>query len=211
MKKVLTVKRMSFTAVFAALSVVLYTVVPKIQLPIFPPFLEINFSMIPILICAFMLGPIDATICVVVRFLIKLPFSGTGFVGEAADLLIGLPVAISAGGIYIHTHWKRKELWAFLCSIFLWVSMSLISNAFINIPFYSQFYSGGLEMIVKASSDALKIISFGHIQNVTQENFMFYYLTFSVLPFNLLLSLLVVLVTWPVHKRLRSFYDRLGE
>ena len=109
-QKFFTVKRLSFIAIFAALAVVFYSFIPKIKLPIFPPFLEINFSMIPILICAFMMGPIDATVCVVIRFLVKLPMSSTGFVGELADVLIALPVVIAVGLIYHHTTLKRKTL-----------------------------------------------------------------------------------------------------
>ena len=55
------IKRISFVAIFAAISIILYCYV-KFPLPIFPSFLDINFSMIPILICAFMLGPWDACV-----------------------------------------------------------------------------------------------------------------------------------------------------
>lgn len=64
------IKRISFVAIFATISTLLYCYV-KFPLPIFPSFLDINFSMIPILICAFMLGPWDACACVIIRCLLK--------------------------------------------------------------------------------------------------------------------------------------------
>lgn len=208
-QKFFTVKRLTFIAIFAALAVVFYSFIPKIKLPIFPPFLEINFSMIPILICAFMMGPIDATVCVVIRFLVKLPMSSTGFVGELADVLIALPVVIAVGLIYHHTTLKRKTLLSLVSVVVIWVLMGVITNAFINIPFYSEFYAGGMEMIVGACGDAFKVISGGVIQDVSVDNFMFYYLLCAVIPFNLLLSLIVVVITLPIHHRLKVLYDRL--
>ena len=208
-QKFFTVKRLSFIAIFAALAVVFYSFIPKIKLPIFQPFLEINFSMIPILICAFMMGPIDATVCVVIRFLVKLPMSSTGFVGELADVLIALPVVIAVGLIYHHTTLKRKTLLSLVSVVVIWVLMGVITNAFINIPFYSEVYAVGMEMIVGACGDAFKVISGGAIQDVSVDNFMFYYLLCAVIPFNLLLSLIVVVITLPIHHRLKVLYDRL--
>ena len=204
------IKRMSFVAIFAALSALLYTIVPKFSLPIFPVFLEVNFSMIPIVICAFMLGPIDGAICVLVRFLIKLPATSTMCVGETADFLIGLPVALGAGLIYYKTNFKYKELYAFLIAFGLWVLMGIITNAFINIPFYSAVIPGGMDAIIGASSSAFKAISGGAISEVTVDNFMFYYLLCAVLPFNALLSSIVLIITWPIHKRLKVLYDMVS-
>mgnify|MGYP006983240225 FL=1 len=66
---------------------------------------DLNFSMIPIIICAFMLGPVDATVIVLIRFLIKLITisTHTAGVGEIADLIIGASVAITSGVIYNYT------------------------------------------------------------------------------------------------------------
>lgn len=209
-KNFFTVKRMSFIGIFAALSVIFYTVVPKIKLPIFPPFLELNFSMIPIVICSFMLGPIDGAVCVLIRFLIKLPMSSTSFVGETADLLIGMPVAIVAGVFYNHTKFKHKELWAFLSAFLLWELMGIMTNAFINIPFYKGVLNGGMNAIIHACSDAFRVISGGRVEEINEGNFMFYYLFLAVIPFNAILASIVLLITWPVHKRLKVLYTQIG-
>lgn len=208
MKKRINTKRICFIAIFAGLSVVLYTLIPKFSLPIFPGFLEINFSMIPILICAFMLGPVDAAICVVIRCLVKLPMSGTSYVGEIADLLIGLPTAVVASSLYHYVKWKHKGLLSLMSVVVVWIVMGVLTNALINIPFYSTMY-GGMEVIVSFCSDAIKVISFGHITNLTTQNFMGYYLLFAVIPFNLLLSVVVTLFTALVHQRIKVLYDKI--
>jgi riboflavin transporter FmnP len=207
MKKI-SIKRLTFIAIFSAISGLLYIFL-KFNLPIFPAFLDVNLSMIPIIICTFMLGPIDASIVVLIRFVIKVLLAGssTGYVGELADVLICLPTAAIAGSIYKFTNLKHKTLYAFISVSISWILFSVISNAFINIPFYGNLY--GMEMVIGASKDAFRLISFGLIDNVNTSNYIFYYILFAVIPFNLMLSLVVIGITIPVHKRLKVLYDNL--
>ncbi len=211
------VKRLVFDATFAAITYVLYAFV-KFPLPIFPSFLDINISMIPVIICAFMLGPWDASLIVIIRCLVKWIFPGTGtaFVGELADVLIGLSCVIPAGLIYHKSNFKHKTIWALLSVVIAWVLMGILSNIIINIPWYSHLYfktdyykDGVPNALVGMCNDAFKLISFGNITDVNQSNFMFYYIFFAVIPFNLLLSLIVIGVTALVHKRLKILYDMI--
>ncbi|MDE6661193.1 MAG: ECF transporter S component [Anaeroplasmataceae bacterium] len=205
------IKRISFVAIFAAISILLYCYV-KFPLPIFPSFLDINFSMIPILICAFMLGPWDATICVILRCLLKWilpPGTGTGYVGEIADVLNGLAVVIPAGLIYQKLNIKNKTILAFAVVIISWVVMAILANIFINIPWYTHlFFKGDMTPLIGMSNAAFKLISFGKVE-ATKETFMVCYIFLAVIPFNLLLSSIVVLFTAIIHKRLRVLYERI--
>ena len=78
---------------------------------------------------------------------------------------------------------------------------------FINIPFYKSYWHIDNAVLANMISKPVKLISFGAVKNVNAKNFMFYYIMFAVIPFNLLLSLVVVLVTAPVHRRLRVLYE----
>lgn len=211
MKKINVIKRLSFIAVFGALTSVLYCFV-KFNLPIFPGFLDINISMIPVIICAFMLGPWDAAACVLIRFIIKLMVgTGTAYVGELADLVLGLVPAVSAGLIYKYYKGKYSELFAFIAVVVTWGITGVILNYTVNIPFYLKFFfDGAWEPLIGMVEPAISLISFGRVTNITPENFMMWYLLLGVVPFNLLLSLIVVGVTLPVHKRLRVLYDQIG-
>ena len=217
MKKYLSVKRLAFVAVFSALSCVLYLFL-KFPLPIFPSFLEINFSMIPIIICAFMLGPVDATVIVLIRFLIKLITisTHTAGVGEIADLIIGASVAITSGVIYNYTHIKGKTLISLLSGALVWVIASMISNYFFNIPIYLQLYFGGndeplIGMISTALNTFVKFVSFGQAKDIVLDstNYMGYYIWCCVLPFNLILSFIVMGFTALVHRKLKVLYDSI--
>lgn len=214
----LIIKRIAFDAIFSAITIVLY-IYAKFPISIFPSFLEINFSMIPVIICAFMLGPWDASIVVLLRCLLKWAFvgSGTGYVGELADVLIGLAACIPAGCIYHYTNLKHKTLFSFMMVCAGWILMGILSNIFINIPWYTNLYfkenyyeTGVAQPLVGMCSDAFKLITFGNFTSLNKDNFMFYYIVLAVIPFNLLLSLIVVLVTFPVHKRLRVLYDMIN-
>ena len=156
------VKRIVLVAVFSALTTLLYIFV-KFPLPIFPTFLDVNISMIPVIICAFVLGPVDASVCVIIRCLIKLPMSSTAYVGELADLIMGLGTCIPCGIIY-KFKFKHKTIVALLSVVFMWVGLGIITNIYINIPFYTDFYFGGsLDGLLGMCSDAFRLISFGNM------------------------------------------------
>lgn len=208
MKKI-SIKRIAFVAIFSAIAGLLYCYV-KFNLPIFPPFLDINFSMIPVIICAFMLGPWDAGIVVLVRFIMKILLvqTGTAYVGEIADIILGLVVALPSGFMYKYTKSQKKEFITFLLAFILWIETACVINIFINIPFYiNNFFGGNIDPLVGMCRDSFRLISFGLINNVTAGNFMFYYIILAVIPFNVLLSAVVILVTALVHKRLKYLYD----
>lgn len=211
MKKI-TIKRIAFIAIFSAISTILYCYV-KFPLPIFPSFLDINFSMIPIIICAFMIGPWDACAVIVLRCLLKWilpPGSSTGYVGELADVLICLAATIPCGLIYHKSNNERKTLFAFLALALGWVIMAVISNIFINIPWYIHLYfNGDINPLIGICNQAFSVISFGNIK-ANADNFMLWYVLLAVIPFNLLLSLIVIIITLPVHKRLKDLYDMIN-
>lgn len=202
------VSRICIDAAFAAITTVLY-LFAKFNLAIFPSFLDINLSMIPVIICAFMIGPWDSALCVLVRFVIKIMTLGTstGYVGEFADLLIGALTCIPAGIIYNYTDSKRKTLYAFLSVIICWVLAGIFTNMFINIPFYKSYWHINNAVLANMISKPVKLITFGAVKSVSAKNFMLYYIIFTVIPFNLMLSLVIVAVTIPVHKRLRVLYE----
>lgn len=218
MKKYLSVKRLSFVAIFSALSSVLYLFL-KFPLPIFPSFLEINFSMIPIIICAFMFGPIDAVVVVVIRFIIKLITisSHTAGVGEIADIIIGILVSLVAGSIYNYTKLKHKSLIALICGALVWIISSMISNYFFNLPIYLELYFNGNEapligLISTGVNGFIKFFSFGTASDIIidSSNYVSYYIWVAVLPFNILLSAIIMVFTGLVHKKLKALYDYIG-
>lgn len=188
------IKRITFISILSAFSFVLYMV--KFNLPfIFPSFLEVHFSNVPVLIGGFLYGPIAGVIVVIVRMILKVPFTSTAGVGEFADLIIGIAIVLVSSIIYQKNKSKKGAVIALISSSLTWTIIAFISNWLILIPFYIYFYFGGYDNI-QALIGLMKVIP-----GVNENNYMIKYLIYGNLPFNLLLSSAVSIVTFLVYKR----------
>ncbi len=191
------IKRMVMISILTALSLVLYILGPKFSLPFFPAFLEINFSMLPIFIGLFMLGPVDAIIIVLLRFLIKLPFTHTVYVGEITDLLLG---SIVVGGTFLGQKLFKKNIYVFLCAFISWILGGVISNCF-ALPGYINIAGFPKEAIIGMMPDYMK---------ANANNYIWKYFILAIIPFNALIAAAVIAVTWPVHNRIKLLYESIG-
>ncbi len=191
------IKKMCLISIFSAISLILYIVGPKFSLPFFPAFLEINLSMLPILIATFMGGLSDGLIVSIIRFLIKLPFSSTGFVGELSDLVIAVIVVLALGLVNKKEKLPCKNLIMLAVGIISWIIAGYISNSF-SLPFYLNLF--GKEAVLGACS---------MIPGINENNLILMYYLFGITPFNFCVSFVVVGVTLLVNKRLKSIYDKI--
>lgn len=193
---------MTKIAIFAALSSILYYI-PKFPLPfLFPSFLEIQFSNLPAILGGFVMGPFGGCLIIIIKTLIKLPSSSTAFVGEFADLLIGLATVLTSSLIYHKIKTKKGGVIALVCGAIAWVLMAIVANYSFLIDFYALYYAdiGGMDMIVAACQKVLP--------NITKDNFMRYYIFGAVIPFNSLLSIVVSFVTFLVYKRISVIFKK---
>ena len=196
------VKKLVLTAIMAGISVLLY-LFPKFSLPFFPSFLEMNFSMLPIMICGFACGPMCGGICVLLRYVSNLIIEGsiTAGVGEIMDLMLGAVVVISASLIYKLVKMKttKRSILSLGIGVVVWIFMGAILNVFYAIPLYLKLYFNDN---VNALVGALHIIP-----GVNASNYMSKYIIFAVIPFNLILSIVVMSVTFVVNSRISLLYD----
>lgn len=191
-KKKMTLRDISLISIFAALSFVLYFA--KISLPIFPSFLEMNLSMLPIIIIGFILGPVEGVTVVLLRTCLKIPFTSTACVGEIADMLIGIIVVLTTSLIYEHHKTKKGAILALVFGSIAWILISVLTNWLINIPFYvALYFNNDVNILISLLS---------MIPNVNESNYMIKYLLFAVVPFNLILSSIVSLITFLTYKKI---------
>ena len=194
-----TIRKLVLIAVFTSFSVVLYFL--KFPLPmIFPDFFKVHFANLPAIIGGFVLGPVGGITIVVLRTLLKLPSSGTFGVGELADLLIGLAVVISSSVYYKYNRTKKGGLIALLLGTAAWVKVAVIANHFIIMPAY-----------LKVTDTQGVLAKLAVIKGINENNFMEYYILFAVIPFNLMLSIAVNIVTYFTYKKVsalsKEFYE----
>ena len=202
MKNKKLIDYISKIAIFSALSFILY-LFPKFPLPFFPSFLDVQFSNLPAILGGFVIGPLGGCLIVIVRCALKLllGMSTTAGVGEIADLLLGVCVVLSSSLIYKKYKSKQGGVIALGVSTLVWVVSSIFINAYINIPFYiNAFFGGDIHGLVAVCKPVIK--------GINSSNFLEYYIKYAVIPFNLLLSILVSLVTLIVYKRISNIFKK---
>lgn len=197
MHKRITIIWMVQVALLSALATVLYYF-PKFPLPIFPSILKIQFSMLPTVIGGFALGPVGGIIICVIKFLFKLVTTHSAGIGEITDLAIGIGVVLITTVVYKYNHTKRGALGALVCGILFWTLIAIVMNGFFAMPQYVKLY--GINAVV----GMLKMIP-----GITEENYLFKYILFACLPFNLLLSTVVSAVTYLVYKRVSWLFNKM--
>lgn len=197
------IRFISRVAMFSALATVFYIWL-KFPLPIFPSFLEVNFSNLFIIIGSFITGPIGGALICLIRFGIKCAVgTSTAFVGELTDLLLSLAICMPCSIIYLKNHTRKGGLIGISFSLLSWVISSVLINWFISLPFYIDFFFGGsIDVIVGILSKTIK--------GVTNDNYMLYYLTMGVLPFNLLVGFVNCLLATVVYKKISQLLNRIG-
>lgn len=184
------------TAIFAAISVLLYiTKVPPFVFPIFPlvNFLEINFSEVPALIAGFAYGPLSAFFVLLIRFLVKLPLSSTAMVGEVADIIYSSSFVITASIIYKYRRTFKGALLGLGIAFLVQVLISSLANYFVIYHLYNEmFFDGKMAMILS-----------NKYGDFTPEQFILW-----VIPFNVIKNTIIATITLLVYKRISRFINQ---
>ena len=162
-----------------------------------------NFSNLPILLGGFLLGPVEGLMIIIIRTIVVLPFSGTFFVGEMADLIISSSIMLVSSIIYIRNKTRKGAILALILSIITWIVVGCLANYFILVPAYVTLFFGGN---VDAFLPLLSIIP-----NVNENNYVIRYVLLGALPFNLILSLVVCIITYFVYKRLSKLFHMFDD
>ena len=184
--------------IFSAFAALLYIFV-KFPLPIFPGFLEIHLDEVPVFIASFAYGPFLGFIVLLIKTLIKLPFTSTMCVGELADFIYSSVFIIPAAIIYNRNRKFKSVLIGFAVGTFLQLVVSLFFNVYIMIPFYSKVFGideNGLLAIAQAANPNVRNIKW---------SLGFY----AILPFNALKDAMVILITLPTYKSLHGLIDKI--
>ena len=182
--------------ILSAISIVLYYF--KFQLPFFPSFLSVQFSMLPALIASFSLGPVGGMLVVIIKFLFKVVSTRSAAIGEIADLTIGLSVVFTTGLIYSFKRTRKGALISILFGIVVWCAVGVLMNYFVLIPAYVKIY--GLKPVL----GLLK-----KLPGVNESNYLGKYILYACLPFNLMLSFVVFIVTLLLYKRISFVFEKM--
>lgn len=190
-------RSISFIAMFGAIAFILmFFEFPLVFIA--PSFYQLDFSELPVLICAFYLGPVSGVLCEFLKILLNLFITGsdTAFVGELANFLMGCVFILPAAIIYHCKKSKKSAIIGLIAGTIILSVFGSIFNAVYLIPQYAKLYMPMLPL-----EQALgNIVAAGAAIN-SNINSVSTLALYCVAPFNLLKGILVSLITLLLYKR----------
>ena len=205
----ITTRFIARTAVFAAVSIILYTIpYLKFALPIFPSFLEIHLDEIPAFMAGFAYGPLSGFLVILVKTVVKLPISSTACVGELADFIYSVAFVVPAAIIYKkHRTIKGAVVSMLVATVIQLIAASFVTT-FVMLDIYGKLFHLSRETILKMCQ---KVNPAFNAVNDTGYNFLFLFLLMVSLPFNAIKDAIVVVVTFLLYKRLRHLFNKIAQ
>ena len=111
----------------------------EFPLPIIPSFIKLDFSDLPELIGAFAYGPLAGVVIALVKNIIHLAVSQSGYIGELSNFMLGAVFSLAAGLIYKRDKTKKGALIGGIIGALCMALISFPANEFIVYPFYYNF------------------------------------------------------------------------
>ena len=197
MKTKLGTREIVTIGMLGAIAVVL--MVFEIPLPFAPPFYEIDFSEVPVLVGCFALGPVAGILIEFVKILLNLVINGTATagVGELANFCIGCSFCIPAGIIYKRKKTKKGAMIGLISGTLIMTFLGCFINAYIMLPTYAKAFKIPIEGLIEMGTKVNASITD-----------LFTFVMFAVVPFNLLKGVLVSIIVILIYKKISPIIKR---
>ena len=158
-----------------------------------PPFYELDFSEVPVLVGAFALGPMAGATIELVKILINLLINGTAtaFVGEIGNYLLGCSFIIPAALIYKKRKTKKNALIAMVIGTIVMTVFGCFLNAYVLLPTYATAFGMPIDAIV----------GMGSAINANINDVMTFVII-AVAPFNIIKAIVVSVITLLIYKHI---------
>ena len=197
MKTILGTREIVTIGMLGAIAVVLMLF--EIPLPFAPPFYEIDFSEVPVLVGCFALGPVAGVLIEFVKILLNLIINGsaTAGVGELANFCIGCSFCIPAGIIYKRKKTKKGAMIGLISGTLIMTFLGCFINAYIMLPTYAKAFKIPIEGLIEMGTKVNASITD-----------LFTFVMFAVVPFNLLKGVLVSIIVILIYKKISPIIKR---
>ena len=171
----------------------------EIPLPFAPPFYEIDFSEVPVLIGCFAMGPLAGVLIEFVKILLNFIINGsaTAGVGEVANFCIGCAFCVPAGLIYYKKKTKKGAVVSLAFGTLMMTFLGCFINAYVMLPTYAKAFKMPIDSLIAMGTE----VNAG----ITD---LFTFVMFAVVPFNLLKGVLVSVVVLLVYKKISPIIKR---
>lgn len=194
-EKILTTRKIAVIGMFSAVAGLL--MVFEFPLPGIPTTHKFELGDLAGLLCGFAYGPVAGILVAMLKVIIKLMFrpSGTAFVGEMANFLIGSSLILPATTIYWMNKTKKGAVIACIVGgISMTVFGSLLNLFYIFPVFLKMFCDGDME----------KLVAMGSVNPLIKDIPTF--VLFTAVPINLLKSVADGVLTMLLYKPLRPVF-----
>ncbi|MDU5492459.1 MAG: ECF transporter S component [Clostridium perfringens] len=172
--KTLNTNRFIKLSLLSAIAVILM----YIDFPVIPifPWLKIDLSDVPALMGAFAFGPLAGVIIELMKNLLILIVkgTGTGFVGELANFLVGVALVWPAALVYKKNKTKKTAILGMVLGVLCIEVVGILANVYLLLPAY------GMAML---------------------KTELMQYVTVGLIPFNGIKSILVCGITYALYKK----------
>lgn len=172
--KTLNTNRFIKLSLLSAIAVILM----YIDFPVIPifPWLKIDLSDVPALMGAFAFGQLAGVIIELMKNLLILIVkgTGTGFVGELANFLVGVALVWPAALVYKKNKTKKTAILGMALGVLCIEVVGILANVYLLLPAYGMAMS-------KAE--------------------LMQYVTVGLIPFNGIKSILVCGITYALYKK----------
>ena len=138
----ISIKSIVLIAVFAAIAEVL-SLFLSFPIPLMPSFVKFDFSLIPVALAVFLLGPISGMTVVLIKSLLHLLFSTTLGIGTLFDFVISIFFILGIWGVLAIAK-KRTLPWCVISVIVGAIIAGLVSiplNLYVVYPAYTAMMS----------------------------------------------------------------------
>ncbi|CAI9388017.1 ECF transporter S component [Niallia sp. Sow4_A1] len=138
MKKKMNVRKYVLIGMMSSLAYVLMML--KFPIPPFPSYLKVDFSDIPALVAALILGPVAGILVELIKNILDYLITGseTGIpVGHFANFIAGISFILPTYFIYNKIKSKKGMAIGLTLSILIMTALLSLFNYFIMLPFYN--------------------------------------------------------------------------
>lgn len=159
-----------------------------------PPFYQLDFSEIPVLVGSFAMGPLAGVLIELLKNLLHVVLKGTttAGVGEFANFLIGSAFIVPAGLFYKKCRSRKSAVTGMAAGTLLMAAIGCVINAFILLPMYAVAFGMPIDTFVAMGTQ---------INSSIDSLFTFVILT--VAPFNLFKGVVMSVITLLIYKKIR--------
>lgn len=193
--KILSTKKVTMIGMFSAVAAVLMFF--EFPVPFLAPsFYELDFSEIPVLICAFAYGPVAGVFTEFCKVLLKLLFKSTttAFVGDLANFAVGCALIIPASAMYQFKKTKKQAVLSCVVGTICITVFATVFNAVYLLPAFAVLFMGDVSAVSS-------FIEMGSAINPLIHDVATFVL-FAVAPINIIKGILASVPTLLVYKPL---------